>query len=115
MNNIVIKPWGYEQTLSVGTDIKNIIVTKNLVIVSGSSISLQYHNLRTEMWVVKHGKGIITIEKEKFLALPNTQWLIPAKTIHRVEAIEDMVIWEHSNYYDPDDIVRLEDEYGRIK
>lgn len=114
MSDIINKPWGYEQILTEEKDKDdNVIVTKNLVVIAGSMLSLQYHNKRREIWVVKHGRCYITLNKKKYLALPETQWLIPEKVIHRIAAIEDTVIWEHSSGYDPSDIVRIEDMYGR--
>ena len=122
MNNMEIRPWGYEQTLSIirGGKVDSVEeeffnIEKNLVIYAGHLLSLQYHNYRFESWEVKCGECRITIDKEKFSAFTGTIWQIPPKTIHRVEAVTNTVIKEFSTMYNHKDIIRLEDSYGRAK
>jgi len=110
MNDIIKKPWGYEQIVSWGRDNS---LSKNLVVYSGEALSLQMHHKRDEEWIVKHGTCWITLEHDRFKAFPGTHWHIPPKMLHRIEAITDTVIEEMSTNYEEDDIVRIEDKYKR--
>jgi quercetin dioxygenase-like cupin family protein len=115
--SIVEKPWGYEQILSKITDDpeKGATVGKNLVVYKGQKLSYQYHTRRHETWRVISGKCKITLDGKEFLGMVGTIWKIPRECKHRIEAIEDTVIGEVSTHVFDDDIVRLDDIYGRIK
>lgn len=79
--------------------------------------SLQYHKKREEFWKVLDNPVKITLGKKTFKANPGDEIFIPRKTLHRAEALSKPVrILEISfgKFYE-DDIVRIEDVYGRIK
>lgn len=108
----VNRPWG-----------KFIQFTKNepstvkiLTVNPGEAFSLQYHNEREEFWFVLGGTGTIEIGDKKFDVMPNSQFVIPKGTSHRITAGDKPVeVLEISTgSFDEDDIVRLEDRYGRI-
>lgn len=80
-------------------------------------LSLQYHNHREEHWTVIKGEGVATVDKEDFLMKINNSVYIPVQKIHRMtnatsENVEFLEI-QIGDYLGEDDIVRLEDDFGR--
>jgi mannose-6-phosphate isomerase-like protein (cupin superfamily) len=113
IEDVIKKPWGYEQVYA-NEDSDSEITKKNLVVFASQSISLQYHEKRFESWKILHGECRIFIKDTWYLGLPGTIWQIGPRIKHRVRANTHTVIEEISEGYDPDDIVRIEDDYGRI-
>lgn len=116
----VLKPWGYEQHYPDQTNTKNRTISyrqKTLVVYPKEALSLQYHMFRDEVWKVISGSGIITIDKQEYLAYPGTKWHIGKKVIHRLIAskTEHIVVEEESfgDVWNEEDIIRLEDKYNR--
>ena len=107
----VEKPWGrFEQfTLNEKTTVKIISVKRN------SSLSLQYHENRSEFWKIILGHPIVMIGDRKILAKPGDEFEIEKKEKHQVEAVDDDVEFLEIAYgdFDENDIVRLKDKYGR--
>lgn len=110
----VEKPWGWE-LVWVETD---SYVGKLLFIRAGEALSLQYHQVKDEAWLVREGRarvelgvadegGLETLEIGEGDALR-----YPPGTLHRVTALEDTLIVEVSTPQ-LDDVVRVEDRYGR--
>jgi mannose-6-phosphate isomerase len=108
----VPKPWGYELIYAM-TD---RYVGKILHIDRGQSLSLQYHEMKEETLYVVGGELRLTIEFEgdrRELSLRTGEaFHIPPRMIHRMEAIVDTDVAEVSTP-ELDDVVRLEDRYGR--
>jgi quercetin dioxygenase-like cupin family protein len=108
----VEKPWGYELWWAV-TD---RYVGKVIHINKGHALSLQYHNRKDETIFVWSGK--ILFERQEGDTLvgremgPGQAVHVTPPTIHRMTAIEDSDVFEVSTA-DTDDVVRLEDRYGR--
>ena len=90
-------------------------VLKKICVNVGCRLSLQYHRKKTETMIVQSGSGIIYHDKIQTFVKQCSHIHIPAGTIHRVEALqgENLVILEVSTP-ELDDIVRLEDDYGRV-
>lgn len=109
----VPKPWGYE-LIFAHTD---RYVGKILHINKGESLSLQYHEMKEETLYVVEGELKLTIESDgdrRELALRKGEaFHIPPRLIHRMEAVSDTDVAEVSTT-ELDDVVRLEDRYGRI-
>ncbi len=109
----VSRPWGkfIQFTKDSPSTVKILEVNPN------EAFSLQYHEKRTEAWYVISGSGTIEIGEEKFEIKPNANFVIPPNTKHRITAgSEKVVVLEVSTGgFDEDDIVRLEDKYGRVK
>jgi mannose-6-phosphate isomerase len=110
----VEKPWGYELIWAV-TD---RYVGKVLFVRSGHSLSLQFHREKDEAWLVQSGRAKLelgdageTILHEEVVAAGAAFHYAPG-TVHRVTALEDTTILEVSTPH-LDDVVRLEDAYGR--
>ena len=115
MNNEVRrveKPWGYELHWA-RTD---RYVGKILHINAGHALSLQYHNLKDETIYVHSGKLLYEIEEQGKLKQiemkPGDSIHVTPRTVHRMTAIEDTDVLEASTP-ELDDVVRLEDRYGR--
>jgi mannose-6-phosphate isomerase-like protein (cupin superfamily) len=87
------------------------------VVKSGKRISYQYHNKRSENWVIVSGKGILTLNAENKEVSPNTIVHIDKKDYHRIHniGVEDLVVIEtqFGEYCGEDDIVRIDDDFNR--
>ena len=110
----VEKPWGSE-TIWAKTD---RYVGKVLFVKAGESLSLQFHREKDESWYVQSGRAKLelgdageAVLSEEIVSAPAFFRFLPG-TVHRVTAIEDTTIVEVSTPQ-LDDIVRLEDAYGR--
>jgi mannose-6-phosphate isomerase len=110
----VDKPWGYE-LIWAQTD---VYVGKVLFVRAGESLSLQFHREKDESWLVQSGRAKLELGavgegvlKEEVITAGATFHFTPG-TVHRVTAIEDTTILEVSTTQ-LDDVVRLEDAYGR--
>ena len=112
---VVHRPWGAYATLKQedGYQVKRITVAP------GQKLSLQYHHKRAEHWVVTQGKAIVQIGDEEFETGPGEYRYIPLGEKHRLTNIGEtelvLVEVQVGSYLGEDDIVRLKDEYGRIK
>jgi mannose-6-phosphate isomerase len=108
----VEKPWGYELHWAK-TD---RYVGKVIHVNKGHALSLQYHNFKDETIFVWSGRILFEIEIDGKLVgremSPGEAVHVTPKTVHRMTAIEDSDILEASTP-ELDDVVRLEDRYGR--
>lgn len=111
----VLRPWGSYQIV----DVDNQWKVKRLVVKPGGILSLQKHEHRSEHWVVLNGIGKVTRDHEILWLRENESIDIPAGAIHRLENTTelDLVLIEvqTGHYLGEDDIIRLEDVYGRLK
>jgi mannose-6-phosphate isomerase len=109
----VEKPWGWE-LIWAETD---AYVGKLLFVAAGQSLSLQYHRLKDEAWLVREGRARLELggvdgPLEQVEIGPGDAFHYRPGTVHRVTALEDTLIVEVSTPH-LDDVVRLEDRYGR--
>ncbi len=112
-HNKVYRPWGYYLSI----ERSNNWQIKKIEVNPGASLSLQKHFHRSEYWIVLKGKAKVKInEKEKYL-LKNESIYIPLGSIHRLSnpGKDPLILIEvqSGDYLGEDDIVRLEDNYGR--
>lgn len=109
----VPKPWGYELIFAKTGQ----YVGKILHINRGESLSLQYHEMKEETLYVVSGELRLTIEYDgdrRELPLQKGEaFHIPPRLIHRMEAVADTDVAEVSTP-ELQDVVRLEDRYGRV-
>jgi mannose-6-phosphate isomerase-like protein (cupin superfamily) len=110
----VEKPWGWELIWAEAED----YVGKVLFVRAGEALSLQFHNEKDESWYVQSGRARLELGEvgqsvlaEEVIAAGACFRYRPG-TVHRVSAIEDTTIIEVSTPH-LDDVVRLEDAYGR--
>jgi mannose-6-phosphate isomerase len=110
----VDKPWGYELIWAETDD----YVGKLLFVKAGESLSLQFHNVKDESWLVEQGRAKLELGSAGDAMLnqevigPGATFRFRPGTVHRVTAIEDTTILEVSTPH-LEDVVRLEDRYGR--
>jgi mannose-1-phosphate guanylyltransferase/mannose-6-phosphate isomerase len=109
----VHRPWGSYEGVADGGRYQ----VKRLVVKPGRSLSLQKHHHRAEHWVVVSGTARVTRGDDTILLSENQSTYIPLGTVHRLEnpGMIDLEIIEvqSGTYLGEDDIVRLEDTYGR--
>ena len=113
LHRTVHRPWGTYTVLEEGPRFK----IKRIVVKPGASLSLQYHRRRSEHWVVVSGSAkIVNGEHEIVLGADQSSY-IPAGTAHRLANPGDvdcvMIEVQSGDYLGEDDIVRLDDNYGR--
>jgi len=112
-NVVVNRPWGWFMTIDAGArfHVKQIVVNPN------GKLSLQKHWHRSEHWIIVSGSALVTKGEEQFLLRENESTYIPAGTIHRLENPGKvplrMIEVQSGEYLEEDDIVRVEDVYGR--
>jgi quercetin dioxygenase-like cupin family protein len=108
----VEKPWGYELHWAV-TD---RYVGKLIHVNKGHALSLQYHKMKDETIYVHSGRILYELDEHGTLTPrelgPGARVHVPPNTIHRMTAIEDSDVFEVSTP-ELDDVVRLQDRYGR--
>ena len=108
----VPKPWGHE-TIWAKTD---RYVGKIIHIKAGHALSVQYHNRKDETIFLWSGRLLFEIDRgnglERHEVTPGRPFHVTPGTIHRMTAIEDCDVFEVSTP-ELDDVVRLEDRYGR--
>ena len=113
-NNVtrVEKPWGYELHWAK-TD---RYVGKVIHVAAGHALSLQYHDLKDETILLWSGRLLFEIRVDDDIRTwemqPGERVHVTPKTVHRMTAIDDCDIIEVSTP-ELDDVVRLEDRYGR--
>lgn len=113
-NVTMYRPWGKYTTLAEGDGYK----VKRIVINPGQSISLQIHYHRSEHWTVISGTGKLTLNEKEIIFRENESTYIPIGAAHRLENPGKMPLAiievQNGKYLGEDDIVRLEDAYGRV-
>jgi mannose-1-phosphate guanylyltransferase/mannose-6-phosphate isomerase len=109
----IYRPWGYYQDVDIAARYR----VKRIVVKPGSKLSLQKHFHRSEHWVVVKGTAEVTVGDDVRNVHENESIYIPIGSLHRLanpgkiplELIEVQV----GSYLGEDDIVRLDDAYGR--
>jgi len=109
----VVRPWGTYTTLG---EWSGRITLKVLKINPRSRISLQKHDHRDEEWTCLRGTARVTIGKRTRVLRVGERVFIPRKRLHRVSSVGGAEILEVTyGKFDENDIVRVEDDYGRVK
>ena len=112
------RPWGwYESVTSVSAPIKGIKL-KRIGVLPGQQISLQKHQHRREHWVVLQGVARVTLEDQVFDLQPGEHCDIAIGQVHRLanqtDALVEILEVQIGDYLSEDDIIRLQDDYGRV-
>jgi mannose-1-phosphate guanylyltransferase/mannose-6-phosphate isomerase len=107
------RPWGSYTVLEDGERYK----IKRIVVNRGETLSLQMHHHRSEHWVVIKGTARVTVGEELKFVHENESIYIPKSTLHRLEnpgkVPLEIIEVQNGEYVAEDDIVRLDDKYGR--
>ncbi len=112
-HRLMYRPWGNYQRIDIGTRFQ----VKRITVKPGARLSLQKHFHRAEHWVVVHGTAEVTVDDQVTLVHENEAIYLPIGCVHRLanpgkiplELIEVQV----GSYTGEDDIIRIEDVYGR--
>lgn len=114
MNYKEQRPWGQFENL-LDSDYCKV---KEITIKPGQAPSYQYHYKRSEVYVIVKGKALICLDDVEAECTVGDTVLVPVLVKHRVTNIgeEDLVFIEiqHGEYFGEDDIVRVQDSYGRV-
>ena len=107
------KPWGYEILFALTAKYAG----KQIFVKKGHRLSLQYHSSKDESMFIQQGKVLMEIEyprgkSDKITLEPGNCIHLPPYTRHRLQAIEDTILFEVSTP-ELDDVTRLADDYGR--
>jgi mannose-6-phosphate isomerase-like protein (cupin superfamily) len=108
------KPWGYELIWAETDE----YVGKILHVTAGEALSLQYHEVKDETFFLLEGQLLLQVglsieDLSEYRMLEGQSFHMCSQTIHRMIAETDSDILEVSTPH-LDDVVRLEDRYGRI-
>lgn len=110
----VHRPWGSYTVLEDAADCK----VKRLTVKPGHVLSLQVHQRRSEHWTVVMGTAKVRVGDREFLLQRNESTFIPMGTLHRLENATQtdlhLIETQCGDYFGEDDILRLEDRYGRV-
>ncbi len=108
------RPWGHYTVLADEPNFK----VKTIVVRPGKRLSYQQHARRSEHWFVVSGTGQVVIDGRSTAVSPGTAVDIPLGSPHRMHnpGADDLVFVEvqHGEYFGEDDIVRLDDDFGRL-
>ena len=107
------RPWGTWEVLEASDN----YCVKKICVTPGNILSFQMHHHRSEHWIIVEGEAVVTLGENEIVKKANEAVYIPAKTKHRIQnnTQEPMVFIEvqTGENLDENDIVRLEDKYGR--
>ena len=109
---LVHRPWGTYETLLDDDNYK----VKRIIILPQQQISLQYHNDREEHWTIVSGTGTVRVGDDTFKAVLGSRFFINKRQLHRATADRDshlVFVEVQLGECRENDIVRLEDQYGR--
>jgi len=109
----VHRPWGKFDVIDVGEQYQ----VKRVKVNPGAKLSLQKHQFRAEHWVIVSGTAKVTIDDKTFNVSQNESKYIPIGSVHALENPGahplELIEVQTGSYFGEDDIVRLEDNYGR--
>jgi len=107
------KPWGEFKNLCVN---QNNVTVKLITIKKGQRTSLQSHKNRDEEWIITNGYGIGYLGKNQCVLNVGNSMEIEKNQIHRMYAptVDCTFIEISHGKFDEDDIIRFEDDYGRV-
>lgn len=111
----VFRPWGCYDSIEADERFQ----VKHITVKPGAALSLQMHHHRAEHWVVVKGTARITKGEETLLLSENQSTYIPLGVAHRLENPGkiplELIEVQSGGYLGEDDIVRFDDEYGRVE
>ncbi len=115
LHKCVYRPWGSYSSMILEERFQVKIIT----VKPGAILSLQMHHHRAEHWIVVKGTATITRGEEEFNLYENESTYIPLGVTHRLENPGviplELIEVQSGGYLGEDDIVRFEDNYGRLR
>lgn len=109
VSNKIKKPWGFEDILETN---KNYTV-KRLFLKNGYQCSYQYHEFKKETIYSLSGELTIILQDRKIKLLPGKSFTINPLALHRMKAETGDCLYLECSTSELDDVVRVEDDYGR--
>lgn len=107
------RPWGRYTVLEERKSYK----VKRIEVFAAKRLSYQRHEKRSEHWVVVEGEAVVTLEGKEIRLSPGQSVDIPRMAAHRIlnpgPAILVFIEIQRGEYFGEEDIIRLEDDYGR--
>ena len=109
----VYRPWGQYDSIDHGSRYQ----VKRITVKPGQKLSLQMHHHRAEHWIVVKGTASVTLEGQQHLLTENESIYLPLGSVHALENPGkiplELIEVQVGSYLGEDDIVRLQDRYGR--
>jgi len=109
----VYRPWSSYETVDFSERFK----VKRITVKPGSALSLQKHQHRAEHWIVVKGTALVRVEDKEIILCEDQSTYIPVGALHRLENTGEtpleLIEVQSGSYLGEDDIIRLEDRYGR--
>ena len=110
----VYRPWGSYDSIDSGPRYQ----VKRITVQPGAKLSVQKHHHRSEHWVVVSGTALVTLGEQQHLLSENQSIYVPVGEVHALENPGkmplDLIEVQVGSYLGEDDIVRLDDRYGRV-
>ncbi|RLA91650.1 MAG: mannose-6-phosphate isomerase [Deltaproteobacteria bacterium] len=110
---INIRPWGGFEVLADWPSFK----VKRIWVKPGHRLSYQKHFKRVEHWIVVEGNGLVTLDGKEIMLKKGDHIDVPKEAAHIIANNgKSMLIFieiQHGEYFGEDDIIRIEDDYGR--
>lgn len=106
------RPWGWWKSLVLSKNYK----VKQIYVAPEAKLSLQTHKFRSEIWIISQGNGWVTAGDRRMTAEKGSVFNIGRGEVHRAEGGEGglyIIELQIGDYLGEDDIIRLEDIYGR--
>jgi mannose-6-phosphate isomerase-like protein (cupin superfamily) len=108
-------PWGKWEVILEESTYK----VKRVTVLPGKRLSYQKHFKRQEHWNIVEGSGLVTLDGKQISLTPGENITIPCEAAHRITNLgESPLVFieiQQGSYCEEDDILRLEDDYGRIE
>lgn len=109
------RPWGSYAILTEDEGFK----VKTIEVLPAQRLSYQRHSRRSEHWFVVAGQGAVTLEGRKIVVRSGDAVDVPCGMAHRIQNTGPVPLVfievQHGDYFGEDDIVRLDDDYGRLE
>ena len=107
------RPWGRYDVIADDPSYK----VKTIEVTPGKRLSYQRHARRSEHWFIVRGSGVVTLDGTERAVRAGSAVDVPVGAAHRIANTGDeplvFVEVQHGEYFGEDDIVRLEDDFGR--
>lgn len=107
------RPWGRWEVLETG----HLYCVKRIDVLPATRLSLQFHHHRSEDWMIVEGQGVVERDGQQIAVARGTHMHIPQGAKHRIANTGDTVLTfievQQGDVLDENDIVRIEDDYGR--
>ncbi len=111
----VYRPWGHYDSVDAGQRYQ----VKRITVSPGAKLSVQMHHHRAEHWIVVSGTASVTLDGAEHLLTENQSIYLPVGAVHALENPGkiplELIEVQVGSYLGEDDIVRLEDRYGRAE